>query len=144
MSTLDATTPDFTTSEGLRLLLVRFHYGSEGWSYDPEAAELMAYAMGKYAALARKHGYEPVEAAIAAFDAMRNRAVRVAEDPWAVVTRAVELTLMYESAPRACSVPTTRHVERPAPNATTPSGSATGTWTWSTSTRPSAIPAPQD
>jgi hypothetical protein len=56
----------------------------------------MRYAMEKYGALARKYGYEPVEAAIAAFDAMHTRAVRVAEDPWAVVTRAVELTLIYD------------------------------------------------
>ena len=56
----------------------------------------MSYAMEKYGALARKYGYEPVEAAIAAFEAMHTRAVRVAEDPWAVVTRAVELTLIYD------------------------------------------------
>jgi hypothetical protein len=79
------------------LLLVRLAYaGPQGWSSDPEAADLMAFAMDKYAALAHKHGYQPADAAIAAFDAMRTRAVRVAEDPWAVVTRAVELTLIYE------------------------------------------------
>jgi hypothetical protein len=87
---------DFTTTEGLRLMLVRLRYRSDGWSHDPEASDLMSYAMEKYGALARKYGYEPVEAAIAAFDAMHTRAVRVAEDPWAVVTRAVELTLIYD------------------------------------------------
>jgi hypothetical protein len=87
---------DFRATEGLRLMLVRLRYASDGWSHDPEASELMSYAMEKYGALARKYGYEPVEAAIAAFDAMRTRAVRVAEDPWAVVTRAVELTLVYD------------------------------------------------
>lgn len=87
---------DFRTAEGLRLMLVRLRYASDGWSHDPEASDLMGYAMQKYGALARKYGYEPVEAAIAAFDAMHTRAVRVAEDPWAVVTRAVELTLIYE------------------------------------------------
>ena len=87
---------DFTTTEGLRLMLVRLRYRSDGWSHDPEASDLMSYAMEKYGALARKYGYEPVEAAIAAFDAMHTRAVRVAEDPWAVVTRAVELTLVYD------------------------------------------------
>jgi len=97
MTTSLNTTPAFAASEGLRLLLVRLRYsGSEGWRSDPEAADLMAFAMEKYAALAHKHGYEPVEAAIAAFGAMRTRAVRVADDPWAVVTRAVELTLIYE------------------------------------------------
>ncbi len=87
---------DFTTTEGLRLMLVRLRYRSDGWSHDPEASDLMSYAMEKYGALARKYGYEPVEAAIAAFEAMHTRAVRVAEDPWAVVTRAVELTLVYD------------------------------------------------
>lgn len=86
----------FTTSEGLRIMLVRLRYCSDGWSQDSEASDLMRYAMDKYGALARKYGYEPVEAAIAAFDAMHTRAVRVAEDPWAVVTRAVELTLVYD------------------------------------------------
>lgn len=89
--------PDFTTAQGLRLLLVRLHYsGPDGWSHAPEASDLMCYAIEKYGALARKYNFEPVEAAIAAFEAMRTRAVRVAEDPWAVVTRAVELTLIYE------------------------------------------------
>jgi hypothetical protein len=87
----------FTTPEGLRLLLVRLHYGgTHGWRTDPEAAALIGYAVEKYGALARKHGYDPFDAATAAFDAMRTRAVRVAQDPWAVVTRAVELTLLYD------------------------------------------------
>jgi hypothetical protein len=77
-------------------MLVRLRYSGTGWSNDPDASDLMLYAMEKYGALARKYGYEPVEAAIAAFDAMHTRAVRVAEDPWAVVTRAVELTLIYD------------------------------------------------
>jgi len=97
MSTaVNAAPLDFTTTEGLRLMLVRLRYRSDGWSHDPEASDLMSYAMEKYGALARKYGYEPVEAAIAAFDAMHTRAVRVADDPWAVVTRAVELTLVYD------------------------------------------------
>jgi len=95
-SALDETPLEFTTTEGLRLMLVRLRYRSDGWSHDPEASDLMSYAMKKYGALARKYGYEPVEAAIAAFEAMHTRAVRVAEDPWAVVTRAVELTLLYD------------------------------------------------
>jgi hypothetical protein len=96
MTAAPETPLDFRTAEGLRLLLVRLRYASDGWSHDPEASELMSYAMEKYGALARKYGYEPVEAATAAFDAMHSRAVRAAEDPWAVVTRAVELTLIYD------------------------------------------------
>lgn len=96
MNTAVETPLDFTTAEGLRLMLVRLRYCSTGWSQDPEASELMRYVMDKYGALARKYGYEPAEAAIAAFEAMNARAVRVADDPWAVVTRAVELTLIYD------------------------------------------------
>jgi hypothetical protein len=96
MTAAPETPLDFRTAEGLRLLLVRLRYASDGWSHDPEASELMSDAMEKYGALARKYGYEPVEAATAAFDAMHSRAVRAAEDPWAVVTRAVELTLIYD------------------------------------------------
>lgn len=95
-SAIDEAALDFTTTEGFRLMLVRLRYSGSGWSNDPEASDLMVYAMEKYGALARKYGYEPVEAAIAAFDAMHTRAVRVAEDPWAGVTRAVELTLIYD------------------------------------------------
>jgi hypothetical protein len=88
--------------------LVRLRYASDGWSHDPEASDLMSYEMEKYGALARKYGYEPVEAAIAAFDVMHTRAVRVAEDPWAVVTHAVELTLIYDNRADGSSVPTSR------------------------------------
>ena len=90
--------PPFATTEGLRLLLVRLHYsGPQAWQYDPEASELMEFTMGKYGALAHKHGLEPSDAAVAAFDVMRTRAARVAHDPWAVVTRAVQLSLIYEA-----------------------------------------------
>lgn len=92
------TTPSFTTAEGLRLLLLDLAYaGPEAWQTSPEATELMTYAMDKYASLADKYGLEPSEAAVAAFEVMRMRSTRVANDPWAVVTHAVELTLIYES-----------------------------------------------
>ena len=91
-------TPTFVTSEGLRLLLLDLAYAGHGaWQTSPEAAELMTYAMEKYAGLAHKYGLEPSDAAVAAFDVMRMRSTRVAEDPWAVVTHSVELTLIYES-----------------------------------------------
>jgi hypothetical protein len=57
----------------------------------------MEFAMRKYGALARKYGLEPSDAAVATFDVMRTRAARVADDPWAVVTRAVQLSLIYEA-----------------------------------------------
>ena len=89
--------PDFTTPEGLRLLLFRLHYSGRGvWRDDTDAADLMTYCTDKYGALARRHGQEPEDAAAAAFEVMRTRAVRIAADPWAVVTRAVQVTLIAE------------------------------------------------
>ena len=81
----------FEDSEALRALLTRLHEAGRGaWRHDPEAAALMEHAARKYAALARKHGQDPWEAASAAFEAMRGAATRRAEDPWAVITRAVD------------------------------------------------------
>ena len=92
------TNPAFATSEGLRLLLLDLAYaGRYAWQTSPEAAELMTFTMSKYAGLAHKYGLEPMDAAVAAFEVMRMRSTRVAEDPWAVVTHAVELSLIYES-----------------------------------------------
>lgn len=92
------TTPTFATADGLRLLLLDLAYaGPDAWKNRPDAAELLAFTMQRYGALAHKHGLEPTDAAIAALEAMRTRAVRVAEDPWAVVTHAVQLSLIYES-----------------------------------------------
>lgn len=98
---------DFTRSEGLRALLNRLHEAGPGaWQSDPIAAELMIYAAEKYAALARKHGLDPWEAASAAFDVMRTKAARTAEDPWGVVTHAVRITCIAEERGQGllCSV----------------------------------------
>ncbi|AZH79050.1 hypothetical protein CSX12_11600 [Microbacterium sp. Y-01] len=87
----------FEDSEALRALLTRLHEAGRGaWRHDPEAAALMEHAASKYAALARKHGLDPWEAASAAFEAMRGAATRRAEDPWAVITRAVQVTCTAE------------------------------------------------
>jgi hypothetical protein len=92
-----STEPAFADPEGLRALLVRLHHAGPGaWRHDREAAALMAFAADRYAALARKYGQEPGDAAVAAFEAMQNRSVRTAEDPWAVVTVAVRITLVAE------------------------------------------------
>jgi hypothetical protein len=91
-------TPAFATSEGLRLLLLDLAYaGRRAWQSSPDAAELMTYTREKYAGLAYKYGLDPSDAAVAAFEVMRMRSTRVAEDPWGVVTHAVELSLIYES-----------------------------------------------
>ena len=97
----------FEDPEGLRALLDRLHAAGRGsWRADPEAAALMRHAAEKYAALARKHGLDPWEAAAAAFDAMRTPSVRRAEDPWAMVTRAVQVTCIAEERANGllCSV----------------------------------------
>jgi hypothetical protein len=89
--------PSFADPEVLRELLVRLHRGGpDAWRHDPEAAELMRYTGEKYAPLARRHNLEPADAAVAAFEVMRARAARQADDPWAVVTRAVQVTLIAE------------------------------------------------
>lgn len=56
----------------------------------------MVFAAEKYAALAHKHRLDPWEAASAAFDVMRTKAARTADDPWAVITHAVRITCIAE------------------------------------------------
>lgn len=97
----------FENSERLRALLTRLNDdGPDAWRSNPEAAALMRHAAQKYAALARKHGLDPWEAATAAFEAMRTAAVRRADDPWAVITRAVQITCIAENRANGllCSV----------------------------------------
>lgn len=84
-------------AEGLRALLVRLHDAGRGaWRHDAEAAALMRVVSDRYAALARKYGMDPADAAAAAFEAMLNASTRTADDPWAVVTVAVRITLIAE------------------------------------------------
>ena len=97
----------FENSERLRELLTRLNAeGPDAWRNDPVAAELMQHSADKYAALARKHGLDPWEAAAAAFEAMRAPSVRRADDPWAVITRAVQITCIAENRANGllCSV----------------------------------------
>ena len=97
----------FENSERLRELLTRLNAeGPDAWRNDPDAAALMRHAADKYAALARKHGLDPWEAATAAFEAMRTASVRRADDPWAVITRAVQITCIAENRANGllCSV----------------------------------------
>lgn len=104
----------FATAEGLRHLLQRLHdldsVGYWSWRTDPEAERLMRFTMRKYRWLAINHSCEPEDSAYAAFDAMRTRAVRTAEDPWAVVTRAVQVSLIAEERANGllCSNPQAR------------------------------------
>ncbi|MFI8528182.1 hypothetical protein ACIGB8_27230 [Promicromonospora sukumoe] len=89
--------PLFTTGEGLRILLLRLHVdGPPAWSTDPEATELIEFCMTKYAGMAKKYRQTPHDAAFAAFEVLRAPATAEADDPWGVVTRAVQLSLMAE------------------------------------------------
>lgn len=83
--------------EVLRTLLIRLHKAGHGaWRTDREAAKLMRYTAVKYRPLARKHGLDPWEIASAAFEAMLAPSIRKARNPWAVVTRAVQITCGVE------------------------------------------------
>lgn len=87
----------FVTPDGLRSLLLRLHSGGpDAWRTDPDADELMRFVIERYRPLAASHHCSPEDAALPAFEAMRSDAVRSAKDPWAVVTRAVQLALMAE------------------------------------------------
>lgn len=113
-TTTHATVPEtsgtargFEDSELLRSLLIRLHEaGQWAWRADPEVGALMHHTADRYAALARRHGLDPWEAAAAAFDAMRTGSVRRADDPWAVITRAVKVTCIAEERANGllCSV----------------------------------------
>jgi hypothetical protein len=97
----------FRDSEGLRRLLARLQAdGGLSWRTDPEASDLMQYAAKRYAALAHRHGLDPWEAAAAAYDAMRTPSALRADDPWAIVTRAVQRTCIAEERAQGllCSV----------------------------------------
>jgi hypothetical protein len=86
-----AATPwGFTTSEGLRALLIRLHRAGPGaWQRNREATELLRYTHDRYFHLARKYRLEPWHVAGLAFEAMLKPTTRTARDPWAVVTTAV-------------------------------------------------------
>ncbi|WP_240641605.1 serine/arginine repetitive matrix protein 2 [Nocardioides ferulae] len=104
----------FETATGLRRLLMRLRVsGPHAWEHDPEAHDLMRYAAKKCEALAVKHRCDPTAGAAAAFEAMRTYAVRAADDPWAVVTMAVKVTLIAEERADGllCSVDQARRPE---------------------------------
>lgn len=99
----------FATSDGLRVVLTRLdqmeRVGHLSWRTDREARLLMGFTIRKYRSLATAHHCRPEDSAMAAFEAMRSRAVMSADDPWAVITRAVQVSLIAEerSAGLLCS-----------------------------------------
>lgn len=87
---------DFTTPEGLRQV-IRELTDHQAWATSPVAAELMAYAAEKYAPIGRTWHRSPQDAATEAFFAMRTPSTLKARDPWAVVTKAVALSIPAET-----------------------------------------------
>ncbi len=87
----------FESPEGLRALLIRLHGAGRGaWQGDREAAELMRYAAVRYQRLARRYGLDAWEVSSMAFEVMLAPSTRNAENPWAVVTRAVQISCGIE------------------------------------------------
>lgn len=89
-------TPDFRTSEGLREVLTSLNEHN-AWATSPVAAELMVFATGKYTPIAKAWHRDPADAAYEAFLAMRQPTTLRADDPWAVITRAVALGIAAEA-----------------------------------------------
>ncbi|MGP5709710.1 exopolyphosphatase [Brachybacterium alimentarium] len=87
----------FESPEGLRALLIRLHEaGPAAWRSDREAAGLMRYTAARYQRLARRYGLDAWEVASMAFEVMLAPSTRNAGNPWAVVTRAVQITCGVE------------------------------------------------
>lgn len=113
--TVSSTCPEFESPEGLRALLLRlYESGPEVWRTDRQAAELMRYVAVRYRRLARKHGLDAWEVASAAFEVMLAPSTRNAQNPWAVVTRAVQITCIAENRAAGLLVSTSkvRHTAR--------------------------------
>ena len=87
----------FESPEGLRALLIRLHEAGPGaWRSDRKAAELMRYTAARYQRLARRYGLDAWEVASMAFEVMLAPSTRNAGNPWAVVTRAVQISCGVE------------------------------------------------
>ncbi|MFI9487392.1 hypothetical protein ACIG47_13460 [Promicromonospora sp. NPDC052451] len=84
----------FASPEGLRQLLFRLRdAGPDAWATDPEAEALLDHCAHRFGALARRYRQSSHDAAVAAFEVLRAAATARAVDPWAAVTRAVQLTI---------------------------------------------------
>ncbi|MFV0251954.1 MAG: exopolyphosphatase [Beutenbergiaceae bacterium] len=113
--TTGSTSGGYESPEGLRALLTRLHDAGPGaWRGDREAAELMNDTATKYRPLARKHGLAAWAVASAAFKVMLAPSTRNAGNPWAVVTRAVQITCHAETraARMLTSASKVRHTAR--------------------------------
>ncbi|QAY68773.1 hypothetical protein [Xylanimonas protaetiae] len=92
--TTAATTRDLADRDRLRELLWELSTNpARSWSSDPDAAALMEFCAGKYAALARSYGQSPHDAVVAAFFELRRPRLLEKDDPWGFVTTSVEAAL---------------------------------------------------
>ncbi|WP_345750898.1 hypothetical protein [Microbacterium rhizophilus] len=77
--------------------MIELAAGSEqAWRTTPVVTPLLAFIVEKYAPLARAWHREPGDVMYDAFKALRAPGTARARDPWAIVTRAVELGLAGE------------------------------------------------
>ena len=89
--------PSFAGAQGLRRLLVAvYRGGATGWQTHPDVPALFRYCQDKYAGLARRNGQSPQDAASAAFEVLSAPKILDADDPWGVVTTAVQRTLQAQ------------------------------------------------
>lgn len=86
----------FVYPQGLRRLLLTIHRTEDGWRVHPDVPDLFRYCQAKYELLARRYGQTAADAASAAFDVMAVPSLLDADDPWGVVTKAVQRTLQAE------------------------------------------------
>lgn len=84
--------PDFADSKTLREVIASLTV-TNAWAKSPVAPELMLFTMRKYAPVAKGWHRDPADAAYAAFLAFRAPTTLAADDPWAVVTKAVRLSI---------------------------------------------------
>jgi hypothetical protein len=87
--------PNFADSETLREVVASLT-ATDTWARSPVARELMLFTMRKYAPVAKGWHRDPADAAYAAFLAFRAPTTLAADDPWAVVTKAVRLSIAAE------------------------------------------------
>lgn len=110
-----STSGGYESPEVLRSLLIRLDDAGPGaWRSDREAAELMRYTASKYQPLTRKYGLDAWAVASAAFEVILAPSTRNAGNPWAVVTRAVQITCHVETraAGMLTSASKVRHTSR--------------------------------
>jgi hypothetical protein len=104
--------PAYLDADELRWLVIRLMIGGpDAWRHDPEAADLLRFAVDRYRDLAHRHHLTGEDAAVAAFEVLRTRTVLKAKDPWAVVTRAVQTALITEEVAQGLLCSTRRAKE---------------------------------